>query len=198
MARSKVTKPSNEGVESLISACVRVIARSGITGVTHRSIAAESGTSNGLVTHHFGSIGGLIQATLEHVGVSNVADHNAYFEKIRSAKSIDEIADILARNAERRMVLNRDNGLVTLELQLAATRDAAMQVIFLEHSRNYVRQLEGIFERSQATDPQTNGRELASLIYGLIATQLALPRKKFLNDSLKPTIYRYLSIYMKH
>ena len=33
-----------------------------------------SGTSNGLATHHFGSIAGLVRATLEHVGATNAAD----------------------------------------------------------------------------------------------------------------------------
>ncbi|MFF0144718.1 TetR family transcriptional regulator [Amycolatopsis sulphurea] len=48
----------------LIAATVRVIARDGVTGVTHRSVAIEAGLPGSAVSHHFASTGDLLAATL--------------------------------------------------------------------------------------------------------------------------------------
>ena len=42
-----------EGREALLAAVARIVARSGIDGVTFRSVATEAGVSPGLATYHF-------------------------------------------------------------------------------------------------------------------------------------------------
>lgn len=51
----------------LIEATIRVVAAKGYRGLSHRAIAAEAGVAHGLVRHHFGSIAGLVSATLEAI-----------------------------------------------------------------------------------------------------------------------------------
>lgn len=48
----------------LIDATLRVVARKGITGVTHRSVATEAGLPGSAVSHHFASLDDLLAAAL--------------------------------------------------------------------------------------------------------------------------------------
>lgn len=57
--------PYGDGRDALLSAVVQVVAEKGLRGVTYRSVAARAGVNHTLVTHHFGSIEGLLIATME-------------------------------------------------------------------------------------------------------------------------------------
>ena len=52
------------GRAALLDAAIRVVAQAGLRGLTLRSVAAEAGVSHGLVRHHFGSRGALVEETL--------------------------------------------------------------------------------------------------------------------------------------
>ena len=123
-------KPAARGErvrQTLIDAALRIIAREGVAGISHRAVARESGTSHGLATYHFGAIEGLIRATMEYVGEANLADQARYFPLLDAAESGDALAEVLARNAARRLVRNRAMGLAMIELRLAAARDATLR-----------------------------------------------------------------------
>ena len=51
----------------LVGATVRMLAERGAAGASVRTIAAAAGVSPGLVTHHFGSVGRLVEASYDHV-----------------------------------------------------------------------------------------------------------------------------------
>ncbi|MFN0153916.1 MAG: TetR/AcrR family transcriptional regulator [Gaiella sp.] len=53
-----------EGRQALIEATIRVVARFGLRGLTHRAVAREAGVTHGLVTFHFGSRQELIREAL--------------------------------------------------------------------------------------------------------------------------------------
>lgn len=55
-----------EGREALLAATVRLVARTGLRGLTYRAVAAESGTTHGLVSYHFGSRDRLIAAAAQY------------------------------------------------------------------------------------------------------------------------------------
>lgn len=50
--------------ELLIGSALRVVARSGVAGVSHRSVAAEAGVSKSAVTYHFATLDDLLTAAL--------------------------------------------------------------------------------------------------------------------------------------
>ncbi|MEH3098792.1 transcriptional regulator BetI [Sphingomonas adhaesiva] len=66
-----MSKPSRATPEArrldLIAATARVLAAQGAAGASVRTIAAEAGVSPGLVTHHFGGVARLVEATYDHV-----------------------------------------------------------------------------------------------------------------------------------
>ncbi|GER24443.1 TetR family transcriptional regulator [Zafaria cholistanensis] len=53
------------GREALMSAVMRIVATKGLRGVTYRAVAAEAGVNHNLISHHFGSIETLLNATME-------------------------------------------------------------------------------------------------------------------------------------
>ena len=57
--------PYGDGRDALLSAVIAVVGEKGLEGVTYRAVAARAGVNHTLVTHHFGSIEGLLAATME-------------------------------------------------------------------------------------------------------------------------------------
>lgn len=57
--------PYGDGREALLRAVIDVVGQKGLRGVTYRAVAAKAGVNHTLVTHHFGSIEGLLAATME-------------------------------------------------------------------------------------------------------------------------------------
>lgn len=52
---------------SLVDACIRVAKRRGLAATSGRDVAAESGTSIGLLHHYFGSVDALVATAFEQV-----------------------------------------------------------------------------------------------------------------------------------
>jgi AcrR family transcriptional regulator len=79
--------PYGDGRDALLSAVIDVVAEKGLRGVTYRSVAARAGVNHALVTHHFGSLEGLLAATMEwavqrsihETGLARIADFDEDF-----------------------------------------------------------------------------------------------------------------------
>jgi AcrR family transcriptional regulator len=79
--------PYGDGREALLAAVIDVVAEKGLRGVTYRSVAARAGVNHALVTHHFGSLEGLLAATMEwavqrsirETGLAGIADFDDHF-----------------------------------------------------------------------------------------------------------------------
>jgi AcrR family transcriptional regulator len=79
--------PYGDGRDALLAAVIDVVAQKGLRGVTYRAVAARAGVNHTLVTHHFGSIEGLLAATMEwaiqrsiqETGLAGIADFDEGF-----------------------------------------------------------------------------------------------------------------------
>ncbi|ASN21841.1 TetR family transcriptional regulator [Paenarthrobacter sp. CCNWLY172] len=79
--------PYGDGRDALLAAVLDVVAEKGLRGATYRSVAARAGVNHALVTHHFGSMEGLLAATMEwsvqrsieETGLSGIADFDGNF-----------------------------------------------------------------------------------------------------------------------
>ncbi len=79
--------PYGDGRDALLAAVLEVVAEKGLRGATYRSVAAKAGVNHALVTHHFGSMEGLLAATMEwsvqrsidETGLSGIADFDGTF-----------------------------------------------------------------------------------------------------------------------
>lgn len=87
MSQDSRRLPYGDGRDALLSAVIDVVAEKGLRGVTYRSVAARAGVNHTLVTHHFGSIEGLLSATMEwavkrsidETGLAEIADFDEGF-----------------------------------------------------------------------------------------------------------------------
>jgi AcrR family transcriptional regulator len=79
--------PYGDGRDALLSAVIDVVGEKGLRGVTYRAVASRAGVNHTLVTHHFGSIEGLLAATMEwaiqrsieETGLEKIADFDEDF-----------------------------------------------------------------------------------------------------------------------
>jgi AcrR family transcriptional regulator len=90
--------PRGTGRAALLDAAVRVVARSGLRGLTYRAVAAEAGVNQTLVAHHFGNRRTLIaealraatDATAGTAHPAGVASLDGFARRLSSSIASDE------------------------------------------------------------------------------------------------------------
>lgn len=107
-----------EGRQALIDAAIRIVATSGLRGLTYRAVAAEAGVTQGLVAHHFGTRADLIQATLEHTASQSI--------ERSELKPASGRLDDLARDLSKRIRDEAEVEAFQFELALESRRNAAL------------------------------------------------------------------------
>src|SRR3954454_15390203 len=109
--REKVRRGSAR--EELCAALVRVVARSGLDGVTYRSVAKEAGLSHGAASYHFATRDEMIQEALLWA-----ARHSIQTSRI----SVDGSIDDLAGDLPQLMTDFPEESMFSFELVLASVR----------------------------------------------------------------------------
>lgn len=110
------TKPSRGrggAREELCAALVRVVARSGLDGVTYRSVAKEAGLSHGAASYHFATRDEMIQEALLWASRHSIQE---------SRISVDGNLDNLAGDLPRLMTDHPEEAMFSFELVLASVR----------------------------------------------------------------------------
>lgn len=148
--------PYGDGRDALLAAVIDVVAEKGLRGVTYRSVAARAGVNHTLITHHFGSIEGLLAATLEwavqrsidETGLARVADFDGQF------------ADALLASVSSEPELQ----LFQFEMLLEARRKPELKALLDRLYDNYISTVEtALRERSLDTDDELSRAIFAAL-----------------------------------
>ena len=148
--------PYGDGRDALLSAVIDVVAEKGLRGVTYRSVAARAGVNHTLITHHFGSIEGLLAATLEwavqrsidETGLARVADFDEKF------------ADALLASVSSEPELQ----LFQFEMLLEARRKPELKALLDRLYDNYISTVETALRgRSLDTDDELSRAIFAAL-----------------------------------
>ena len=157
--------PPEERKALLIEAGLACLARGGAAGFTTGTICAEAQVSRGLITHHFGSIDGLLAAIYETMIARLIA------VTAQPGSGAERVAAIIAASFEGGPA-NRD----TLRIWLALWGEIATNPQLLRaHRRQYARYRAGLeaalaqlaAERRRNVDIELAAMMLASLIDGL-------------------------------
>jgi TetR/AcrR family transcriptional regulator, regulator of biofilm formation and stress response len=107
-------KPRRGGArEELCAALVRVVARSGLDGVTYRSVAKEAGLSHGAASYHFATRDEMIQEALLWASRQSIQG---------SRIAVDGDLDSLAADLPRLMTDHPEEAMFSFELVLASVR----------------------------------------------------------------------------
>lgn len=148
--------PYGDGRDALMAAVVDVVAEKGLRGVTYRSVAGRAGVNHTLITHHFGSIEGLLAATLEwavqrsidETGLARVADFDEQFA--------DALLDSVSAEPELQ--------LFQFEMLLEARRKPELRALLDRLYGNYVSTVESALRaRSLDTDEELSRAVFAAL-----------------------------------
>lgn len=126
--------PYGDGRDALLAAVIEVVAQKGLRGVTYRAVAARAGVNHTLVTHHFGSLEGLLVATMEwaversisETGLAGVANFDEDFA--------DALINTVAQEPELQMF--------QFEMLLESRRSAEIRLIVERLYDSYVRTVE--------------------------------------------------------
>jgi AcrR family transcriptional regulator len=148
--------PYGDGRDALLAAVIDVVAEKGLRGVTYRSVAARAGVNHTLITHHFGSVEGLLAATLEwavqrsidETGLARVADFDEKF------------ADALLASVSSEPELQ----LFQFEMLLEARRKPELKALLDRLYDNYISTVETALRgRSLDTDDELSMAIFAAL-----------------------------------
>ncbi len=126
--------PYGEGREALMAATIDVVAEKGLRGVTYRAIAGRAGVNHTLVTHHFGSIEGLLACTMEWAVGRSIRE-----SRLERITDFDEtFADSLIASITRDPALH----LFQFEMLLASRRSPDMRALVEQLYSSYMNTVE--------------------------------------------------------
>jgi AcrR family transcriptional regulator len=111
---------------AIVDAPVRVMLRQGIAATTVRDVAAEMGTSSGLIHHYFESMDDLLAEAFGQVASHDLA---------RSAKAINEVDDPVRRLAIFFATYNRADEQWSMQIWLDAWAEAGRRPALQRTSR---------------------------------------------------------------
>ncbi|MFF8834472.1 TetR/AcrR family transcriptional regulator [Streptomyces sp. NPDC015130] len=155
MARARRHDPGRR--ERIVAAALRVVGRSGIAGLSHRTVAAEADVPLGSTTYHFASLDELLVAALREAG-------EGLGRLIRESPALADpvlgLAAALARLLGEWLGGERTRVELEYELYLAALRRPALRPVAAEWTESVVAAL------SARTDAAT-ARALVALMDGI-------------------------------
>jgi len=164
--------------QALLEATLRVIARDGIGGVTHRAVAAEAGVSASATTYFFDSLDHLIiEAVRWAVGEEVARLEEIRTEVVSTDAPVDTLIDHVVDQMEQAFPLHT---VAQFEIYLHAARVPELQAMVSEIVAATVAVAEHALRLSGITDPAAS-IAVTALIDGLSLHRLAAPTPEQFN-----------------
>lgn len=177
--------------EALLDAAVRLVARDGARALTHRSVAAEAGTTHGNARYYFGTLDQLLDEALHRLAARQIEEVRTLFAEESPDAGIPERIDLLTRYVTGSLTDDRDAAIARYELFLEVARRPGLRASLDEWGTTqraaFARELRG----AGANDPEADAADLLTTVNGLALEQLALPVDDFESARLRPAIARY-------
>ncbi len=151
--------------ERILSACERVIARSGLRGFRMQEVAREAGVSIGLLAYHFGDRDGLLEAALDHVNESAAIRAETPGEQPAPARLIALLTSEFGDDAGI-----RDGSVAWNELRASAVFDAGQARAVARSTADWQQRVVELVRESlgpQGADPEPIALLLTALVEGL-------------------------------
>lgn len=175
--------------QAMLDAVIRLLARDGARGVTHRAVAAEAGTAHGAARYYFATREEMLAEALAGIVKRQVAEMQNVFKPGGVAR---DRWPVLAAYLARRMVRDRASELARYELFLDAARSPRLQKALKDWGETYIGLLAAELRSSGTKEPLTGALVLLNLINGLMLQQLAVPRPSFEKGVLLPAIRSFV------
>jgi len=161
----------------VLEATLRLLARDGPRGVTHRAVAAEAGTSVRATTYYFASREELLTEALRYYAETAIAR----FDAIRAPMSamtgspLDAAADLLAATVVSDVVDDRAGLVAEYELVLEIGRNPQLEPAYRAWQAKLEEMLAGYAELFGSEHPKRDARIVLATLRGLELEALARP-----------------------
>lgn len=176
----------------VLDAAIRVLAREGTRGVTHRAVAAEAGTSLRATTYYFGSRKELLTEAFRHY----IDQAIARFEVIRAPLPPQDPIAAAARMLTAVVVSDLEHdrpGLIAeYELVLELSRDPTLEPLYQEWQERLLEILAGYAEGLGSPTPRRHARIVLATLRGLEIEALSQPSVPLDHDRLERTFVMML------
>lgn len=181
--------------KAVIDAALRVVGEKGLSGLTHRAVAAEADITPGLTTYYFPTVDDLLEGTL-----SSFVEEE--LERLRAATEALEDA---GPDADRESVLGAVFTAVAVEpaqqvaqfeLYLESVRRPGLRDVARDCLNGYADLARLALERAGAERPEEGARALVALIDGFALQQLVDPDETFVAQVALPAVLALLDTYV--
>lgn len=171
----------------VLQAAIRLLAREGPRGVTHRAVAAEAGTSLRATTYYFASRDELLVEALRHYAHTAIER----FDAIRTPVSLDvddpveAAADLLASTVMSDVLEDRAGLVAEYELVLEIGRRPDLEGAYRAWQNRLESMLEGYAEMLGSRAPARDARIVLATLRGLEIEALARPSEPPRREDLR-------------
>ncbi|MBT1171845.1 TetR family transcriptional regulator [Bifidobacterium sp. MA2] len=133
--------------ERIIDACLDVIAERGVSGTSHRTVAAAADVPLGSMTYHFDGMSDLLHQAFERFAQRSI---DVFADRMRGARNADEACEIVARHIEGDLLVTQRDLNINLEFYTLAARDPAYRDLTDRWMRASLTELERFFDPATA------------------------------------------------
>ncbi|WP_160158236.1 TetR/AcrR family transcriptional regulator [Nocardioides sp. SLBN-35] len=176
--------------DALLDAAVRLLARDGVAALTHRSVAAEAGTTHGNARYYFGTLDQLLDEALRRLASRQIDEVRALFEELPDI-DVAERVDRLASYVMDALTVDRDAAIARYELFLGAARRPELRASLDEWGATQRSAFAGELRGAGVADAEAAAADLLTAVNGLVLEHLALPVDDFEDARLRPLIARF-------
>jgi DNA-binding transcriptional regulator YbjK len=174
----------------LADAAIRVIARTGLRGLTHRAVDAEAGVPEGSTSYYFRTRQALLSAALARLADLDRAVMLAHPEAVATTRAdrhadlsdvahvaggrldLDQLAETIARVLGSLLDDRREQALARFELTLEATRRPELREALESVGSRFREAATSLLAAAGSSDPERHGHQLVVYLDGLLLSQL--------------------------
>ena len=133
--------------QRIIDACLDVIAERGVSGTSHRAVAAAADVPLGSMTYHFAGMSDLLHQAFEQFVQRSI---DVFAARMRSANSADEACEVIALHVRGDLLATQRDLAVNLEFYTLAARDSAYRDLIDRWMSASLTELERFFDEPTA------------------------------------------------
>ena len=187
------TSPGEARRKKIIEATIRLVARDGTGGLTHRKVAREAGVPLAATTYYFESKEALFQETLAAVAEEEIERMRELMASPPGGDAVDRLLEEFAGAQSASSEAGARVQLAQYELFLEAGRQPKVRPIARAWTQAYVDFAEAVLADAGSPQPQRDAQMLVAMVDGLYLEQIATRRRAFRSQVLEPALRRFVS-----
>lgn len=190
---------SREGADSkrrrmglILDAAVRIIARDGLSGLTHRAVAQEAGIPEGSMTFYFRQRADLVRAAFKHLAARQLKSLEEVSRKVVGSDLADIVDPLVAMVEEE--LGDALSKIAEVELILAVARDPELQAHYTSYRESAANYQADLARRFDSPKPERDGRIVHFFLQGYSLDALSDPKGVDLERARKDLRYLLSSL----